>query len=116
MRLTRIRGLARRRPVRLRLTLVYTSLFLLAGAGLLTVSYVLVEQSPGLSQPALPSSQSAQYISAAIRACTARAATAAKPATPAQGGQCKRLAQQDADRLATAGAAAQRAQTLHHLL
>jgi hypothetical protein len=41
MRLTRIRGLARRRPVRLRLTLVYTSLFLLAGAGLLTVSYVL---------------------------------------------------------------------------
>jgi signal transduction histidine kinase len=110
MRLTRIRGLARRRPVRLRLTLVYTSLFLLAGAGVLTVSYVLVEQSPGLSQPDLQSSQKAQFMSAAIKACVAKAATSA------QGGLCKQLAEQDAAKLAKAGATAQQAQTLHHLL
>ena len=41
-------GLARRRPVRLRLTLIYTGLFLLAAAMLVAVSYVFLvrELSP----------------------------------------------------------------------
>ena len=36
---------ARRRPIRLRLTLVYSGLFLLAGVALLAVTYGLVAQS-----------------------------------------------------------------------
>lgn len=40
--LARIRGLLPRRTVRLRLTLVYTSLFLVAGTGLLAITYGLV--------------------------------------------------------------------------
>ncbi len=41
---------ARRRPIRLRLTLVYSGLFLLAGAVLLAVTYGLVAQSLDTSQ------------------------------------------------------------------
>jgi len=41
----RIGGLIRRRPVRLRLTLMYTSMFLLGGVALLAVSYALVASS-----------------------------------------------------------------------
>lgn len=41
----RLRKLSRRRPLRLRLTLVYTGLFLLAGAVLLAITYILVARS-----------------------------------------------------------------------
>jgi signal transduction histidine kinase len=110
MRLAAARGLARRRPVRLRLTLLYTGLFLLAGAALLTVSYVLVAQTPGISQPSVTSQQVSQYTGAAYKACLS------KSDTPGQTAQCKERAQQAADGLAKAGAADQRAKTLQHLL
>jgi signal transduction histidine kinase len=104
-----VRELARRRPVRLRLTLVYTGLFLLAGAALLTVSYVLVAQTPGISQPKVTSSQVSQYTSAALEECLAKVGQD-------QAALCKAQAQQAALKLAASGAADQRAQTLNHLL
>ena len=45
-----------RRPVRLRLALIYSGLFLLAGAVLLTVTYVLVANSLPTKSFALVSS------------------------------------------------------------
>jgi signal transduction histidine kinase len=44
---TRVRDLLPRRTVRLRLTLLYGGLFLLSGAALLTVTYLLVRHSTG---------------------------------------------------------------------
>ena len=41
----RLSKLSRRRPLRLRLTLVYTGLFLLAGAVMLAITYILVARS-----------------------------------------------------------------------
>ena len=46
-----VAGAARRRPVRLRLTLVYSGLFLAAGAVLLAVTYGLVAQSLSTTPP-----------------------------------------------------------------
>jgi signal transduction histidine kinase len=63
-------GAARRRPVRLRLTLVYSGLFLAAGAVLLAVTYGLVAQSlSSTSQPAVASSQASGYLNQALALC-----------------------------------------------
>ncbi len=110
MRLAVPRGLVRRRPVRLRLTLIYTGLFLLAAAVLLAVSYGLVAQNLGTSLPAVTSKQVSQYDISGFKACEAAAST------PAQTASCKQQAQLAALRLARASAAGERAQTLHHLL
>ena len=44
--MTRSRSRLPRRTVRLRLTLLYSLLFLAAGTGLLTITYLLVRSSP----------------------------------------------------------------------
>ena len=44
-------GVLSRRPVRLRLALLYSGLFLLAGAALLAVTYVLVADTLGSNLP-----------------------------------------------------------------
>ena len=103
------RELARRRPVRLRLTLIYTGLFLLAGAMLLTVSYVVLAHTPGISQPTVSSYQASRYANLAFKECMAKAGLA-------QTAQCKAQAQQAALSLAKAGATDQRAHMLNHLL
>jgi signal transduction histidine kinase len=105
-----VRGLARRRPVRLRLTVIYTALFLLAGAALLAVTYGLVAQSLDSNPPVVTSRQVSQYATPKLKACTAAAVT------PGQIAQCKAEAQQAANALVKVGAADQRSQTLGHLL
>jgi signal transduction histidine kinase len=104
------RGLARRRPVRLRLTLAYSALFLLAGAALLAVTYGLVAHSLNTSVVAAVSSPSTKYHSQALQLCESSAAT------PAEVANCKEKAQQSLKTLTEASAKDQRAQTLAHLL
>jgi signal transduction histidine kinase len=63
-------GAARRRPVRLRLTLVYSGLFLTAGAILLAVTYGLVAQSlSSTPPPAVTGSTASQYLNQALALC-----------------------------------------------
>ncbi len=100
----------RRRPVRLRLTLVYSGLFLLAGAALLAATYGLVAQSLDTSLAAAASSPYGSYQVQAGKVC------ASATAGTAQAAQCKARAQQSLKRLAEANAAAQRSRTLGHLL
>jgi signal transduction histidine kinase len=108
MRLAAVRELARHRPVRLRLTLAYTALFLLAGAALLAVTYGLVAQSLPTGVAAVVSSPSTDY--QALRLCEATAPT------PAEVANCKAKAQRYLKDATEANAAAQRSQTLAHLL
>ncbi len=100
----------RRRPVRLRLTLVYSGLFLLAGAALLAATYGLVAQSLDTSLAAAASSPYGSYQVQAGKVC------ASATAGTAQAAQCKARAQQSLKNLAEANAAVQRSQTLGHLL
>jgi signal transduction histidine kinase len=100
-------GPIRRRPIRLRLTLVYSGLFLLAGAVLLAVTYGLVAQSLDTSQPAA-SAQAGTYGIPAGKICTGL--------RPDQIAECKAHAQQSLLQEAKASAAFQRTQTLAHLL
>ena len=59
-----------RRPVRLRLTLIYSGLFLAAGAALLAVTYGLVAQSFNSVPPSATAiSKASQYVDQALRAC-----------------------------------------------
>jgi len=97
-----------RRPVRLRLTLIYSGLFLLAGAALLAVTYGLAAQSLPTGKAAVVSSRSTDY--QALQLCEATAAT------PAEVANCKAKAQQYLKDATEASAAAQRSQTLAHLL
>jgi len=101
---------ARRRPIRLRLTLVYSGLFLLAGASLLGVTYGLVAQSLDTSLAAAVSSPDGSYHAQAVKICESKAAS------PAEVANCKAKAQRSLKSLVEASAAAQRAQTLGHLL
>jgi signal transduction histidine kinase len=101
---------ARRRPIRLRLTLVYSGLFLLAGASLLAVTYGLVAQSLDTGLAAAVSSPDASYQAQAVKICESKAASAAEVAN------CKAKAQTSLKSLAKASVAAQRDQTLGHLL
>jgi signal transduction histidine kinase len=102
-------GAAGRRPVRLRLTLVYSGLFLAAGAVLLGVTYGLVAQSFDLA-PAAPSSQASQYVDQALRTCKA------EYLTPAAMAKCENTAEQSLSRVSEASVADQRSRTLAHLL
>jgi signal transduction histidine kinase len=115
-----LRGPATRRPVRLRLTLVYSGLFLFAGAVLLTVTYGLVagsltaakEAAAGATAAAKPSSSVALSESdlAFLQLCK-------NGQVPPYGvGKCKAAAQQALNNAAKAGADAARANTLDHLL
>jgi signal transduction histidine kinase len=96
--------------VRLRLTLVYSSLFLLAGAALLAVTYGLVAQSLNTGVSAAASSPSTNYDQKALQLCEASAPT------PADLQNCKEKAQRYLKDATEASAALQRSQTLSHLL
>jgi signal transduction histidine kinase len=101
---------AARRPVRLRLALIYSGLFLLAGATLLAVTYGLVAQSLDAGLAAATSSPSKGYQAQALQICEASAPT------PADVANCKAKAQNDLKNAAADSAAAQRSRTLTHLL
>jgi signal transduction histidine kinase len=101
---------ARRQPIRLRLTLVYSGLFLLAGAALLAVTYGLVAQSLNASLPAAASSPDGSYQAQAGKIC------ASTQISPEQVAICKAKAQNSLKNLTEASAAFQRDQTLEHLL
>ena len=103
-------GAGRRRPVRLRLTLVYSGLFLAAGAVLLVVTYGLVAQSFDTAPPATPSSQPSQYVGQALKACKAENLDKAEMA------KCVNLAEQSLSGVSKASVADQRSRTLAHLL
>jgi signal transduction histidine kinase len=133
MRMTLIpRGPVGRRPVRLRLTLVYSGLFLLAGAVLLTVTYGLVAGSLTANDPAAAATASPMPSSPAAAATASPKPTdktspserdfafeqlcKSGHAPPEAQQKCKAAAQEAYDSAAKAGAAAARANTLNHLL
>jgi len=103
-------GTVRRRPIRLRLTLIYSGLFLLAGTALLAVTYGLVAQSLDTGLAAAASSSDGSYRSAAVEICESGAST------PAQVANCKAKAQRSLKSQTEASAALQRDQTLGHLM
>jgi signal transduction histidine kinase len=90
----------RRRPVRLRLTLIYSGLFLSCGVVLLAATYGLVARSLSTAAPA------AGTMNTAYKVCAAQQPTRAAVA------RCDSQAQQ----LTTAAWASQRGQTLSQLL
>ena len=102
-------GVLSRRPVRLRLTLLYSGLFLLAGAALLTVTYVLVADTLGSN---LPQNQivSITQTSGSIAKCKARATT------QAQAELCKEESIAATRGIVEAAARNQRDAALSHLL
>jgi signal transduction histidine kinase len=104
------RQAARRRPIRLRLTLVYSGLFLLAGAVLLAVTYGLVAQSLNTSLPAAVSAPSGSYLAQADKACEG---TAGGPDAVAK---CKAEAQESLRKATETSTAFQRDRTLTRLL
>jgi signal transduction histidine kinase len=99
-----------RRPVRLRLALVYSGLFLIAGFVLLTVTYGLVADSlPTTASPIqVGKTLSDEY--PGVKACKEQAATTAQAAS------CKQEAAKVAQEVADATVQSARAQTLRHLL
>jgi signal transduction histidine kinase len=103
-------GAARRRPVRLRLTLVYSGLFLAAGVALLAVTYGLVAQSFDTAPPATSSSPASQYVDQALQACKA------ENLGPAAMAKCENVAEQSLNGVSKASVADQRSRTLAHLL
>jgi signal transduction histidine kinase len=103
-------GPVRRRPIRLRLTLVYSGLFLLAGAVLLAVTYGLVAQSLNTSLPAPASSPDGSYQAQALKICESTAAS------PDEVAKCKAEAQTSLQKATEASVVFQRARTLGHLL
>ena len=104
---------ARRRPVRLRLTLVYSSLFLLAGTVLLVVTYGLVAQNLNSTPPPTTTSKAgANYYAEALKIC----APGGKITTAAQQASCKEKANSYLQGAAKISAADQRTQILDHLL
>jgi len=100
-----------RRPVRLRLTLVYSALFLAAGAALLAVTYGLVAQSfDSAPPPAAAISKASQYVDQALRACKT------ENLDPVQMAKCENLAEQSLNGVSKASQAYQRSRTLARLL
>ena len=87
----------RRRPIRLRLTLVYSGLFLLAGAALLAVTYGLVAQSLNTSLPAAVSAPSGSYLTQAVKACEGT------PGGPVAVAKCKAQTQESLRKAAESG-------------
>jgi signal transduction histidine kinase len=107
----RAAGPAGRRPVRLRLTLVYSGLFLAAGAVLLAVTYGLVAQSLSTTPPAADTSaQASQYLNQALQLCKERGLD------PVAMSKCEQTAEDSLAGLNKASLADQRSRTLAHLL
>jgi signal transduction histidine kinase len=106
-----VAGAARRRPVRLRLTLVYSGLFLAAGAVLLGVTYGLVAQSLSTtSPPAATNPKTSQYLDQALQACKV------EYLDPVARAKCENTAGQSLNEVTKASLADQRSRTLAHLL
>jgi len=106
-----MRRAAGRRPVRLRLTLVYSGLFLAAGAVLLVVSYGLVAQSLSTTPaPVAASSKASEYLNQALALCKA------ENLGPVAMAKCENTAQDSLAGASKASLEAQRAQTLGELL
>ena len=111
----RITGFSGRRPVRLRLTVIYSGLFLLAGAVLLSISYGLVARI-------LPATASSGQVSAYISKASLANFSGLKICQPkpglssAQLKRCKTQAESAGQALADAAVQAERAQTLNSLL
>ncbi len=103
------RGLGRR-PVRLRLTIVYSGLFLLAGVTLLAVTYGLVARSLPANPPV-----TFQQVTQAQSLALGHACKSPGIATPAQLARCK-AANQSYLSGVSAGARSQRSRALDHLL
>jgi signal transduction histidine kinase len=104
-------GPAGRRPVRLRLTLVYSGLFLAAGAVLLAVTYGLVAQSLSTTPPAADTSaQASQYLNQALQLCKERGLD------PVAMSKCEQTAEDSLNGLNKASLEDQRSRTLAHLL
>jgi signal transduction histidine kinase len=102
-----LRALADRRPIRLRLTLTYSVLFVLAGAMLLAFTYFFVVR--GLQPPAGVKTPPA--LSSALRESCAKAMKAPTPADQNLIGKCETF-----HAGVTAGAASQRTSAVHQLL
>jgi signal transduction histidine kinase len=102
-------GVLSRRPVRLRLALLYSGLFLLAGATLLAVTYGLVADT-------LRSTVPPQKVAAITRSSGPTDKCKASATTPAQTEACKRQALAAAQGIADAAAQDQRAAALSRLL
>jgi signal transduction histidine kinase len=102
-------GVLSRRPVRLRLALLYSGLFLLAGTALLAVCYGLVADS-------LRSTVAHEKVVGFTGWTVDAAGCKASATTPAQAQLCKEQANAAAQAFANATARAERDQTLSHLL
>jgi signal transduction histidine kinase len=103
-------GAVRRRPVRLRLTLVYSGLFLAAGAVLLAVTYGLVAQSLSTASSPASTAQASKYVDQALRTCKA------ENLGPTAMAKCENTAEQSLTGVSKASVADQRSRTLAHLL
>jgi signal transduction histidine kinase len=112
--IVKLPGLLRRRPVRLRLALIYSGLFLLAGVVLLTVTYGLVANTLPASVSSNLAVQEAQLVNSGsfpgLKACKENATS------PQATEKCKQEATQTARKIAAEAGASARAQTLNHLL
>ena len=111
----RVLRFSSRRPVRLRLTVLYSGLFLLAGAVLLSITY-------GLVAGILPRTASPDQVSMYVSKASSAGFPGPKICQPkpdlsiAQIKQCKAEANGVGQALADAAVQAERAQTLHSLL
>jgi signal transduction histidine kinase len=109
-------GFLGRRPVRLRLALIYSGLFLLAGAVLLTVTYALAANTLPAGSPSNLSAKevqlvnSGEYPSLSLKVCQENATS------PQALEKCKQQALQDARKIAAEAAANARMATLNDLL
>ena len=101
---------ASRRPVRLRLTLTYSALFLLAGSVLLGVTYGLVANNLQVNSAAAASLKASRYAVPAAGVC------ASSKVPDQQVAKCKQQAQDSLQKAAADSAAAERTQTLDNLL
>jgi signal transduction histidine kinase len=107
----RVAGAGRRRPVRLRLTLVYSGLFLAAGAVLLAVTYGLVAQSLSSTPPSADTGpQASQYLTQALQLCKERGLD------PIALSKCEQTAEGSLNGVSKASLEDQRSRTLAHLL
>jgi signal transduction histidine kinase len=107
----RAAGAGRRRPVRLRLTLVYSGLFLAAGAVLLAVTYGLVAQSLSSTPPSADTGpQASQYLTQALQLCKERGLD------PIAMSKCEQTAEGSLNGVSKASLEDQRSRTLAHLL
>lgn len=111
MKRLRFRG---RRPVRLRLALVYSGLFLLAGTVLLAVTYALVANSLSTGANAGTAKTGPSLAASAEPKLFARCKSGR--ASTEELAECKAAEEQAFTSGAKAGAADARAQTLNHLL